>query len=84
MIYYQLSGFEGHDGPEIYLPDEEGPTCFYYVKFSKQQPVEKLKLIFIDMYKAEYSNYSVNIDRIHFFDFVKSNTPMEVIKTDDP
>ena len=40
MIYYQLSGCELHDGPEDYLPEQEGLTYFFYVKFTKEQPVQ--------------------------------------------
>jgi hypothetical protein len=80
MIYYQLSGFEWSDGPESYLPDVEGTTYFFYVKFSTEQSFEKLKLIFIDLLNAEYAKdgYSnCNSKRIEIHNIVKSNSPME-------
>ena len=54
MIYYQISGFEWIQGYETYLPDNEGFTYFFYLSFKKEQPLEKLKLIFIDLINAEY------------------------------
>ena len=80
MIYYQLSGFEWQDGPETYLPDVEGPTFFFYVQFQKEQSVDKLKLIFIDLLNAEYAKNDLrNCDkkRVEFHNIVKSNSRME-------
>jgi hypothetical protein len=85
MIYYQLSGCELHDGPEDYLPDQEGITYFFYVKFTKEQPVEKLKLIFIDLLNAEYNKdgfSNCNPNRIIFHNIVKSSSLMEEVKID--
>ena len=79
MIYYQLSGCELHDGPEDYLPEQEGLTYFFYVKFTKEQPVQKLKLIFIDLINAEYDKIghsNCNPEKIEFRTIVKSNSPM--------
>ena len=86
MIYYQLSGCELHDGAEDYLPDQEGITYFFYVKFTNEQPVEKLKLIFIDLLNAEYNKdgfSNCNPKRVMFHNIVKSNSPMEEIEIDD-
>ena len=86
MIYYQLSGCELHDGAEDYLPEQEGLTYFFYVKFTNEQPVEKLKLIFIDLLNAEYARldlWNCDPNRIMFHRIVKSNSPMEEIKIDD-
>ena len=79
MIYYQISGFEWQDGYESYLPDEEGFTYFFYLSFTKEQPIKKLKLIFIDLINAEYAKsdlWNCNPDRIIFHNIVKSNSPM--------
>ena len=86
MIYYQLSGYELFDGLEIYLPDQEGTTYFFYVKFTKEQPIEKLKLIFIDLLNAEHAKldlWNCEPDRIRFHNIVKSSSPMEEIDLDD-
>ena len=86
MIYYQLSGYELFDGLEDYLPDQEGTTYFFYVKFTNEQPVEKLKLIFIDLLNAEYNKdgfSNCNPKRVMFHNIVKSNSPMEEIEIDD-
>ena len=86
MIYYQLSGCELHDGLEDYLPEQEGLTYFFYVKFTKEQPVQKLKLIFIDLLNAEYAKldlWNCDPDRIRFHNIVKSSSPMEEIDLDD-
>lgn len=85
MIYYQLSGCELFDGPEDYLPDQEGVTYFFYVNFSKEQTVKKLKLIFIDLLNAEYSKLDLgncNPDRIIFHNIVRSGSPFEEVKID--
>ena len=85
MIYYQLSGYELFDGPEIYLPDQQGPTYFFYVKFTKEQPVEKLKFIFIDLLNVEYNKEGFSnciSDRVIFQNIVKSNSPMNEIKVE--
>ena len=87
MIYYQLSGCELFKGPEDYLPDQQGVTYFFYVKFSKDQPVEKLKLIFIDLLNAEYNKDELsncNPDRIIFHNIVKSNSPLVEVEFNDP
>ena len=86
MIYYQLSGYELFDCLEDYLPDQEGTTYFFYVKFTNEQSVEKLKLIFIDLLNAEYNKdgfSNCNPKRVMFHNIVKSNSPMEEIKIDD-
>ena len=86
MIYYQISGFEWIDGYETYLPDNEGFTYFFYLSFKKEQSVERLKLIFIDLINAEYDkdgHRSCNPEKIEIRNIVKSNSPIEEIKLDD-
>lgn len=87
MNYYQISGCELFDGPEDYLPDQEGTTYFFYVKFTKEQSVEKLKFIFIDLLNAEYNKeglWNCNPDRIIFHNIVRSSSPMVEVKFNDP
>ena len=86
MIYYQISGFEWIDGYETYLPDNEGFTYFFYVSFKKEQSVERLKLIFIDLINAEYEkdgHSSCNPEKIEIRNIVKSSSPIEEINLDD-
>tara|TARA_B000000565_G_C23682793_1_gene338757 strand:+ start:40 stop:297 length:258 start_codon:yes stop_codon:yes gene_type:complete len=80
MIYYQISGFEWQDGYESYLPDEEGFTYFFYLSFTKEQPIKRLKLIFIDLINAEYDKIghsNCNPNKIEIRNIVKSNSPIE-------
>ena len=67
MIYYQLSGFEWVENYETYQPHIIGCIEHFYIKFSKKQSIERLKLIFIDMYKAkhEYANKeNITLDNV--------------------
>ena len=79
MIYYLLCGFEWEDGPETYTPDQIGCHENFCVKFSKEQPTERLRLIFIDMFKARYSDYRVREERIEITNIYKSNSPFEEV-----
>ena len=54
MIYYQLSGYELVENFETYQPWIEGITEHFIIKFSNEQSIERLKLIFIDMYKSRH------------------------------
>ena len=86
MIYYQISGFEWIDGYETYLPDNEGFTYFFYLSFKKEQSVERLKLIFIDLINAEYhkdGRSSCNPENIEIRNIVKSSSPIEEINLND-
>ena len=56
MIYYHLSGNCMEENYETYLPWVEGCTEHFYIKFSTEQSIERLKLIFIDMYKAKHED----------------------------
>ena len=47
MIYYQLSGSELVENCESYLPWVDGIQEHFIVKFSKEQSIEKLELIFV-------------------------------------
>ena len=49
----------------------------FIVKFSKEQSIEKLELIFIDMYKAKHE-FS-NSEYIQCEHIIKSNNPMTVV-----
>ena len=83
MIYYQISGFEWIDGYETYLPDNEGFTYFFYLSFKKEQPLEKLKLIFIDLINAEYDkdgHSNCDPKKIQLRNIVKSTSPLEEVK----
>ena len=86
MIYYQISGFEWINGYETYLPDNEGFTYFFYLSFEKEQSVERLKLIFIDLINAEYDkagHSNCNPENIEIRNIVKSSSPIEEINLDD-
>ena len=86
MIYYQISGFEWIPGYETYLPDNEGFTYFFYLSFKKEQPTERLKLIFIDLINAEYDKAGhSNCDpkKIELRNIVKSTSPLEEVKIHD-
>tara|TARA_R100000329_G_scaffold128231_1_gene106991 strand:- start:53 stop:316 length:264 start_codon:yes stop_codon:yes gene_type:complete len=86
MIYYQISGFEWIDGYETYLPDNEGFTYFFYLSFKKEQSVERLKLIFIDLINAEYhkdGRSSCNPENIEIRNIVKSSSPIKEINLND-
>ena len=83
MIYYQISGFEWIEGYETYLPDNEGFTYFFYLSFKKEQPLEKLKLIFIDLINAEYDkdgHSNCDPKKIQLRNIVKSTSPLEEVK----
>ncbi len=83
MIYYQISGFEWIPGYETYLPDNEGFTYFFYLSFKKEQPLEKLKLIFIDLINAEYDkdgHSNCDPKKIQLRNIVKSTSPLEEVK----
>ena len=82
MIYYQISGFEWIDGYETYLPDNEGFTYFFILSFKKEQSLERLKLIFIDLINAEYhkdGHSSCDPEKIEIRNIVKSNSPIEKV-----
>ena len=49
------------------------------VKFLKEQPTERLRLIFIDMFKARYADYRVREERIEITNIYKSNSPFEEV-----
>ena len=86
MIYYQISGFEWIPGYETYLPDNEGFTYFFYLSFKKEQPLEKLKLIFIDLINAEYhkdGHSNCDPKKIQLRNIVKSTSPLEEVKIYD-
>ncbi len=77
MIYYLLSGSELVENCESYLPWVNGIEEHFIVKFSKEQSIEKLELIFIDMYKAKHE-FS-NSEYIQCEHIIKSNNPMTVV-----
>ena len=77
MIYYHLSGNCMEENFETYLPWIEGCTEHFYVQFSKEQSIERLKLIFIDMYKAKHEDTEKG--HIYLENITKSNYPMENI-----
>ena len=75
MIYYQLSGFEWDENYETYQPQITGFIEHFYIKFSKKQSIERLKLIFIDMYKAKYEyakKENIQLDNVSL-----SNNPIQ-------
>ena len=76
MIYYQLSGYELQENYESYLPWIEGITEHFIIKFSNEQSIERLKLIFIDMYKSRHEY--ANKEYIELEHIIKSNN--EIIK----
>jgi len=82
MIYYLLCGFEWEDGPETYMPDQIGCQENFSVKFSKEQHTERLRLIFIDMFKAKYADSRVREERIEITNIFKSNSPFEEVDID--
>lgn len=74
MIYYQLSGYELEENYESYLPWIEGVTEHFILKFSNEQSIERLKLIFIDLYKAKHEFSKT--EYIQLDNLIKSNSPI--------
>ena len=78
MIYYQLSGYELEENYETYLPWIEGIREHFIIKFSKEQSIERLKLIFIDLYKAKHEFSKT--EYITLDNLIKSNSPITEVK----
>tara|TARA_B100001057_G_C22250267_1_gene719186 strand:- start:75 stop:323 length:249 start_codon:yes stop_codon:yes gene_type:complete len=79
MIYYQLSGFEWVENCETYQPQVIGVIEHFFIKFSKEQPIERLKLIFIDMYLAKHEwakKENILLDSVSL-----SNNPIKQLQT---
>tara|TARA_R100001460_G_scaffold43701_2_gene80052 strand:+ start:505 stop:750 length:246 start_codon:yes stop_codon:yes gene_type:complete len=81
MIYYQISGYELVENYETYQPWIDGCHESFIIKFSKEQPIERLKLIFIDMYKAKHEY--ANKEYIQLENVVKADSLIEEVKIDD-
>ena len=77
MIYYQLSGYELVENYEDYQPWIIGCNEYFHVKFSTEQPIKRLELIFIDMYKAKHE-YAKK-EYIELESITKSNSPIEEV-----
>ena len=82
MIYYLICGCEWEDGPETYTPDQVGCIENFCIKVSKEQSLERLKLIFIDMFKAKYPDYRIKEERIEIINIFKSNSPFKEVTWD--
>jgi hypothetical protein len=74
MIYYYLSGYELEENYETYLPWIEGIREHFTLKFSKEQSIERLKLIFIDLYKAKHEFSKT--EYIELDNLIKSDSPI--------